>query len=117
MSWGDPVVAGAPLFDFDNETAAAQKLQFGYNTDFLAFVPLAGKNRALMVVNHEYTSPDLMFSGEPTDEAERLERLRIEMGARGMSVVEVHRRGYDVPGSRPRGRRTTGGCTGRPSSL
>jgi secreted PhoX family phosphatase len=55
MAWGDPVVTGAPLFDFDAQTAEAQKLQFGYNNDFLAFVPLAGKNRALMVVNHEYT--------------------------------------------------------------
>ncbi len=98
MAWGDPVVTGAPLFDFDRQSAEAQKLQFGYNNDFLAFVPLAGRrNRALMVVNHEYTNPELMFSGAPADEEERLERLRIEMAAHGMSVVEVRREGPRGP--------------------
>lgn len=97
MAWGDPVVAGAPLFDFDNQTAAAQKTQFGYNNDFVAFVPLDDKKRALMVVNHEYTNPELMFRGEPADEGERLERLRIEMAAHGLSVVEVRRKGRRKP--------------------
>ncbi len=97
MAWGDPVVADAPLFDFDRQSAAAQRLQFGYNNDFLAFLPLPGRNRALMVVNHEYTNPELMFSGAPADEAERLERLAIEMAAHGMSVVEVCRRGARHP--------------------
>jgi hypothetical protein len=97
MAWGDPVVIGAPLFDFDRQSARAQRLQFGYNNDFLAFVPLTGKNRALMVVNHEYTNPELMFSGDPANEEERLERLRIEMAAHGMSVVEVRRKGARRP--------------------
>ncbi|MFP5335910.1 MAG: PhoX family protein [Actinomycetes bacterium] len=97
MAWGDPVVAGAPLFDFDAQSAEAQKAQFGYNCDYLTFIPLAGRNRALMVVNHEYTNDDLMFSGAPADEAERLERLRISMAAHGMSVVEVSRRGVRRP--------------------
>lgn len=97
MAWGDPVVAGAPLFDFDHQSAEAQKQQFGYNNDFLTFIPLAGRNRALMVVNHEYTNDDLMFSGVPADEAERVERLAIAMAAHGMSVVEVARRGPRRP--------------------
>ena len=97
MAWGDPVVAGAPLFDFNRQTAAVQKLQFGYNNDFVAFIPLAGEHRALMVVNHEYTNPELMFSGAPADEDERLERLRIEMAAHGMSVVEVRRQAVRRP--------------------
>lgn len=97
MAWGDPVMPGAPLFDFDRQSADAQKLQFGYNNDFVAFVPLAGPNRALMVVNHEYTNPELMFSGAAADEAERVERLAIEMAAHGMSVVEVGRQDVRRP--------------------
>ena len=97
MAWGDPVVSGAPLFDFDNQTVEAQKLQFGYNNDFLAFLPLVGQNRSLMVANHEYTNPDLMFVGEPADETERVRRLEIEMAAHGMSVVEVERSGIRAP--------------------
>ena len=97
MAWGDPVVPGAPVFDFDQQSEAAQKQQFGYNNDYVGFVPIAGRNRAAMVVNHEYTNPELMFSGQPSDEAERTERLRIEMAAHGMSVVEVRRRGPRQP--------------------
>lgn len=97
MAWGDPVVAGAPYFDFDRQSAEAQKLQFGYNNDFVAFLPLGRGDQALMVVNHEYTNPDLMFSGDPADDEERLERLRIEMAAHGMSVVEVRRDGVRRP--------------------
>lgn len=97
MAWGDPVVAGAATFDFAAQTEANQKLQFGYNNDYLGFVPLAGSARALMVANHEYTNENLMFVGEPADEEEALERTRIIMAAHGMSVVEVRRRGVRNP--------------------
>ena len=67
IRWGDPVVAGAPAFDPTNQTAAAQEKQFGYNNDFIGLHPLpAGSttgDRFLMVVNHEYTDPNLMFAG------------------------------------------------------
>ena len=67
IRWGDPVVAGAPAFDPNNLTAAAQEKQFGYNCDFIGLHPLpAGSttgDRFLMVVNHEYTDPGLMFAG------------------------------------------------------
>ncbi len=67
IRWGDPVMPGAPEFDPANQTAAAQRQQFGYNNDFTATFPHPDApydaNRALFVVNHEYTNEELMFPG------------------------------------------------------
>mgnify|MGYP006191467737 CR=1 FL=1 len=61
------VMAGAPAFDPANLTAASQEKQFGYNCDFIGLHALPAGSRAgdryLMVVNHEYTNPGLMFAG------------------------------------------------------
>src|SRR5882672_2775741 len=63
IRWGDPVVAGAPAFDPNNLTAAAQEKQFGYNNDYLGLYPLPigskGSDRFLLVANHEYVNPQL----------------------------------------------------------
>src|SRR3546814_8130880 len=40
IRWGEPVVQGAPEFDPANLTADAQEKQFGYNNDYLGYVPL-----------------------------------------------------------------------------
>ena len=93
MRWGDPVEEGAPEFDVDAQTPEAQAKQFGYNCDFIGFLPL-GHRRALLVVNHEYTNEQLMFSGvatesSPTTPAQKL----IAMAAHGISVVELERLG------------------------
>ena len=61
IRWGDPVLPGAPPFDPLKQTAAAQELQFGYNNDYLGFIPLSGPDHGLLVVNHEYTNEELMF--------------------------------------------------------
>jgi uncharacterized protein len=42
IRWGDPVAPHAPAFDPTRQTAAAQKLQFGYNNDFLGYLPMPG---------------------------------------------------------------------------
>src|SRR5690606_16451608 len=59
VRWGDPILPGAPAFDFEHQSAAAQEQQFGYNCDYVTILPLAGRyrggDRALLVVNHEYT--------------------------------------------------------------
>ncbi|MGY1634713.1 PhoX family protein [Geodermatophilus sp. SYSU D01186] len=96
MRWGDPVEKGAPDFDVDAQTPEAQARQFGYNCDYIGFLPLDGDdgNRFLLVVNHEYTNEQLMFTGvasesAPTDEVQK----RIAMMAHGISVVEVERHG------------------------
>ncbi|NMI02231.1 PhoX family protein [Pseudonocardia acidicola] len=91
IRWGDPVVPGAPAFDFENQTPEAQAGQFGYNNDFCGLVQLPGPGRRyLMFSNHEYTIEPLMFRGydpaNPTDE-----QIRIGMAAHGLSVVTVER--------------------------
>jgi|GEM_PF-3976643 len=94
LRWGDPVLAGAPAFDPLNQTAAGQERQFGYNNDFIAFLPLPlgsqASDHGLLCVNHEYTIANLMF---PKD-MPLAERSAIELAAHGHSVVEIRRTGH-----------------------
>ena len=50
IRWGDPVVAGAPAFDVNNLTPAAQEKQFGYNCDFIGLHPLPAGSTGSSVV-------------------------------------------------------------------
>ncbi len=93
IRWGDPVLPGAPEFDFANQTAEAQARQFGYNNDFVGLIPQdpAGR-RHLMVVNHEYTTETHMFPPEQYDSDNPTEeQVRIAWAAHGMSVVQTVR--------------------------
>ena len=114
IRWGDPVLPGAPEFDVDNQTAAAQNQQFGYNSDFIGTVPHPDApddpNRLILVNHHEYTNEELMFPGigiqdEPAIDAEGKELtpafagmteelVNIEKAAHGGSIIEI-RRGND----------------------
>ena len=92
IRWGDPIVPGAPAFDPMNQTPEAQEQQFGYNNDFIGYLPLPqGSDNAdhgLLTVNHEYTNEELMFPNYTEDTAETVD---IEMAAHGITVVEVMR--------------------------
>lgn len=99
LRWGDKLFPDAPDFDPRAQTAAAQRRQFGYNNDFVGFVPLEGSaDRGLLCVNHEYTNEHLMFPGIVTvkdgeitvSEADQA-RVDIEMAAHGGTVVEIRR--------------------------
>ena len=64
LRWGDPLFADAPDFDPTAQSADKQSRQFGYNNDFVGYVPLEGSSEhGILVVNHEYTNPHLMFPG------------------------------------------------------
>jgi len=115
LKWGDPIFADAPDFDPANQTAAAQARQFGYNCDWIGFLPLPegsdASDHGLLIVNHEYTNPELMFPGYatevpegeepsgPTIEAGDIvlipnptqELVDVELEAHGLSVVEIRR--------------------------
>ncbi len=87
IRWGDPVVAGAPAFDIDNQTPEAARQQFGYNCDYVGVVPLTSTT-ALMVVNHEYTDENLMY---PTGAYTDAEMIATSMAYHGMSVVKIRK--------------------------
>jgi uncharacterized protein len=103
LRWGDPILPDAPEFDPLRQTAEAQARQFGYNCDYLDFFPLPqgegghgrGSDHGVLVVNHEYTTTQLMFPGLGDDRRARgrvdAAQARVEMMAHGLSVVEVKR--------------------------
>lgn len=92
VRWGDKVMPDAPDFDPHNQTVAAQKLQFGYNCDYVAVLPFPDdEDRALLVVNHEYTDEQLMFPGVTSAAGTTAKQKRIAMAAHGISVVAIKR--------------------------
>ena len=101
LRWGDPILPDAPEFDPARQSAEAQARQFGYNCDYIDFFPLPRGSRnsghGVLVVNHEYTTTQLMFPGLGADRRARQRvdaaQARIEMMAHGLSVVEVRREG------------------------
>ena len=89
VRWGEPILRGAPAFDPERQSAAAQAGQFGYNNDFLALLPLPGeRGRQVLVANHEYTDEVLMFRGYDAANPTR-EQVEIAWAAHGLGVVVV----------------------------
>lgn len=97
MRWGDPVLPNAPIFRPGEQRDIDQAGQFGFNNDYIAFMPLphgsSNSSHGLLCVNHEYPIGYLMFSGyvDRPDAAERmtLDELRAEQQAVGLSIIEV----------------------------
>ncbi|MGI8705317.1 MAG: PhoX family protein [Sphingomicrobium sp.] len=106
IRWGDPLFDGVGAFDPMRQSAEDQERRFGYNNDYVGFVPLPaearGEQRGLLCVNHEYSIADLMLPGVAGRETTAAE-CEIEKAAHGGSIVEVVRRrgtwSY-IPGSR-----------------
>lgn len=101
LRWGDPLFADAPEFDPLNQTPEAQARQFGYNNDYVGFIPVDGSSEhGLLVVNHEYTNEHLMFPGIVTVAEGKIavapadkKRVDIEIAAHGGTVVEIRKEG------------------------
>jgi secreted PhoX family phosphatase len=92
LSWGDPVLPGAPTIDVLNQTGATQSQQAGFNADYVAFFPLPNwksslSYHGLLWVNHEYTDSRMMFETFTAT----IDQTNAEMAAHGGSIVEVHR--------------------------
>jgi len=100
LRWGDPLFPDAPAFDPMSQSAEKQARQFGYNTDFVGYIPIEGSSdHGLLVVNHEYTNEELMFPGLGVQDAKDVnfakmtkDLVDIEMAAHGGAVVEIRRR-------------------------
>ncbi|MBQ0943498.1 PhoX family phosphatase [Ideonella sp. 4Y16] len=97
--WGDPVgLAGAmPAFRWDaGNSADEQAAQLGMHHDGLHFFSLDGSRSGLLVMNHEYVDPELLF---PDGRAGwNAEKVRKSQAAHGVSVIEVREQGgrWDV---------------------
>jgi len=115
IRWGAPVLPGAPAFDPARQTPEAQAMQFGYNNDYIGYVPLPigsdSADHGLLCVNHEYVSEELMFPSlyrvaedgtfVPTARAKAMSKTEIEteqknraavsMAAHGGSVIEIRK--------------------------
>ncbi|MEW5420823.1 PhoX family phosphatase [Amorphus sp. 3PC139-8] len=99
LRWGDPLFADAPEFDPNAQSAEKQRRQFGYNNDYVGFVPFDGSHQhGLLVVNHEYTNEHLMFpeivtivDGKAKVAPADRNRVDIEMAAHGGTIVEIRK--------------------------
>ncbi|MBZ9989592.1 PhoX family phosphatase [Mesorhizobium sp. BH1-1-5] len=103
LRWGDPLFADSPEFDPLKQSAEAQAKQFGYNNDYVGYIPIDGSaEHGLLVVNHEYTNPHLMFPGivsvvekDGKKKAEvaplSKEQVDVEMAAHGGTIVEIRK--------------------------
>ncbi|MCA4133015.1 PhoX family phosphatase [Arthrobacter sp. M4] len=95
IRWGDSLFADSPAFDINNQTAAAQARQFGYNNDYTDILPVPGSKdrRALLFTNHEYTNEGIMFPATlPAAEVRAIGRA-----AHGLTVVELERQNKNKP--------------------
>ncbi|RYF76646.1 MAG: PhoX family phosphatase, partial [Comamonadaceae bacterium] len=91
--WGTPTgLPGAmPAFlpDAGND-AADQAAQAGMHHDGMHFFPLDDRgDRALLVLNHEYTDEDLLHAGGSAPWT--AEKVRKSLHAMGVSVIEIER--------------------------
>jgi uncharacterized protein len=103
IRWGDALFPDSPAFDPASQSAEKQRRQFGYNNDFLGYVPLEeSSEHGLLLVNHEYTDAQLMFPGIVTiveKEGKKVietapltkEQVDIEMAAHGGTIVEIRK--------------------------
>ncbi|MEM9012379.1 MAG: PhoX family phosphatase [Pseudomonadota bacterium] len=95
LRWGDPITADAPEFDPMNQSVEAQLKQFGYNNDYVGFVPInADQSRGVLCVNHEYTNEEVMFPGLGRQDRDGFQGMtrelaEIEMAAHGGTVIEI----------------------------
>ncbi len=103
IRWGDPIFADAPEFDPMNQSAESQAKQFGYNNDYIGYLPLPygsdNAERGLLCVNHEYTNEEIMFPGLGKQDGDAefagmtQDLVDIEMAAHGGSVIEIAKSG------------------------
>ena len=90
ISWGEPLVDGAPAFDPQgNNSAADQEKQFGDNNDGMSFFAI-DDNRGVMAINNEYVNEQYLFA-HGGSKAISTEDVKKSQAAHGVSVVEVAR--------------------------
>ena len=116
--WGTPLLAGAPEFAEDaSNTAADQARQVGFNHDGTHYFPLPkfGNSRGLLVMNHEYTDANQIYSAAQgaaiTPDAVGREKVAKALAAHGVSVIAIAKGAggdWNVVKGDPHNRRITG---------
>ncbi|MBT2567223.1 PhoX family phosphatase [Arthrobacter sp. ISL-85] len=101
IRWGDPLFSDSPEFDLNNQSAAAQARQFGYNNDYTDIVEIPGSKgrRAVLFTNHEYTNENIMVPAG----YDAAETRAIGRAAHGLAVVELERQNTTKPWSYVKG--------------
>lgn len=91
IRWGDPIFSDAPDFNINQQTAAAQERQFGFNNDFAGLLEHpSDSSRLVYVCSHEYTTEPQMHPGyDPENPTE--EQVNIGLAAHGQTVLEVEK--------------------------
>ncbi len=116
VAWGDAMKAGQDAFDPAKIDAAAQADRFGYNCDYIAFMPLPRgsqtSDHGLLCVNNEYVSPNVMFADMTEDDAgAQMTEAQVALCnmAIGHSIVEILRKDgvWSVVQDSPLNRRIT----------
>lgn len=99
IEWGDK---------FENTDGT--KYTYGFNNDFLAYLPIEGKkDEALLFANHEYPAPFFQH-GNPTATTKTPEQIAIEKESVGNSILHIKRADgiWKVVSPSPYNRRITG---------
>ena len=96
LSWGDPLFKDVGGFDINAQSAVEQERRFGFNADFVAYLPLPlgsmSAAEGLVWTNHEYTDGLMMFPDyDPA--APTQAQVDIELAAHGASIVLARRNG------------------------
>lgn len=107
---GDPLFPDAPRYVPGKADADGQERQFGFDNDFVAFMPLPREGtesqRGLLCVNHERSTAKLIWPAmtSPSEQDGRsAEQCAHEMASQGVSIVELRQengRWHVVSGSR-----------------
>ncbi len=108
VPWGDPIRTDGPAFAEDASNSSDDQLeQLGMGHDGVCYLPLAwgakGSRRGLLVINHEFTTANLLFPDGNADWT--AEKTLKEQYAHGLSIVKVINKGQgwklvDSPSSR-----------------
>ena len=97
VSWGDPIMAGAPAFSGTAvETADDQAKTFGMHNDGMAFFPFSERgeptaDHGMLCVNNEYTHEELLFPDGQVGNGYTIAKTRKSQAAHGVSIVEARR--------------------------
>ena len=116
--WGTPLLASAPAFKEDaSNTAADQEKQVGFNHDGMHYFPLPrfGNSGGLLVLNHEYTDANQIYSQAQgstiTAGAAGREKVAKALAGHGVSVIAIRMKldgSWEVVNGERRNRRITG---------